>query len=159
MTVKKTISFLLVSIFVLCASKYSYAQNDSPYVKVNYVIVQSTKNYLAARETAAKAAEKLGYELNLRDLSYNTRTGLSLPKDDCEMEGGFPCYIARGRYDSGAYVSVEWSNAIYKFAKGFYVVIVASGDASITQPALEKAKRFYRSAYSKSAEVYVGCMH
>jgi len=151
--------YVLSLLIVCCACQYGYAQDDSPYVKVNYVIIQSTKNYLAARETASKAAEKLGYELNLRDLSYNTRTGLSLPKDDCEMEGGFPCYIARGRYNSGTYISVEWSNAIYKFAKGFYVVIVASGDPSITQPALAKAKRFYKTAYSKSAEVYIGCMH
>jgi hypothetical protein len=98
-------------------------------------------------------------KLDLRGLSPAKGTGLSFSKKVCEDEGGYPCYIARGRYEDNEFVSIEYSNAIEGFAKGYYVVITACGDKSITAPALKKAKKFYKDAYSKTTNVYMGCMH
>ena len=130
-----------------------------PYVKVNFVIVQSTKNYAAAKATALSASQKLSYKLDLRGLTAHKKNGLTFSKSECENEGGYPCYIARGRYDAGEYVSIEWSDAITGFAKGYYVVIIASGDAALSKASLKKAKPFFKDAYSKAAQVWVGCMH
>jgi len=154
---KRRLLFLIGCFFI---SSEVVAQGDPlPYAKVNFVIVQSTKNYTAAKATALSASQKLNCKLDLRGLKPHKKNGLTFSKGDCENEGGYPCYIARGRYDAGEYVSIEWSDAITGFAKGYYVVIISSGDAELSKASLKKAKPFFKNAYSKSAEVYVGCMH
>ena len=46
----------------------------------------------------------------------------------CEENGwDYPCYVARGRYDDGAYLSVEPSAAYDGLKAGYFVVIAASG--------------------------------
>jgi hypothetical protein len=151
-------ALLLLSLF-LSVTRIAEAQDAQPFTKVNFVIVQSTKDYAVAKATALSAAQKLNYKLDLRDLKPHKKTGLTFSKAVCENDGGYPCYIARGRYDAGEYVSIEWSDEITGFAKGYYVVIIASGDADLTKAALKKARAFFKDAYSKSAQVYVGCMH
>lgn len=151
---------LFLLLVAYCIGTAAVAQEQElPFVKVNYVIVQSVKNYDSAKVTANAAAKQLRYKLDLRGLKPNKKNGLSFSKKDCENEGGYPCYIARGRYDAGKYVSIEWSDAIDGFAKGYYVVIVASGDQALTKASLKQAKPFFKDAYSKSASVYIGCMH
>jgi hypothetical protein len=152
---KKVIAFVLVSLLVI----KGYAQMESPYAKKGMVIILSTKSYAAAKKTAGQAAKKLALKLDLRGLSPAKGTGLSFSKKDCENEGGYPCYIARGRYEDNEFVSIEYSDAIEGFAKGYYVVITACGDKSVTGPALAKAKKFYKDAYAKTTNVYMGCMH
>src|SRR5882757_2957588 len=107
----KKLSLSLV-IFFCFTTIVSAQEQEPPYVKVNFVIIQSTKNYDSAKATALTAAKKLQIKLNLRGLKPNKKSGLTFSKNDCENEGGYPCYIARGRYDSGEYVSIEWSNEI-----------------------------------------------
>lgn len=150
--------FSIIAVCVFCTVSIAQEQ-ELPYVKVNFVIVKSTKNYDSAKTAALFASQKLKYKLDLRGLKAHKKNGLTFSKKDCENEGGYPCYIARGRYDSGEYISIEWSNAINGFAKGYYVVIVASGEPEITKTALKKAKPIFKDAYNKSAEVYYGCMH
>jgi hypothetical protein len=152
---KKAIVFVLVSLLVI----NSHAQMESPYAKKGMVIIQSTKSYAAAKKTALQAAKKLSLKLDFRGLSPAKGTGLSFSKKACEAEGGYPCYIARGRYEDNEFVSIEYSDAIEGFAKGYYVVITACGDKSITDPALTKARKFYKDAYAKTTNVYMGCMH
>jgi hypothetical protein len=149
-------------IFVLAFTLFSSAQDDNtsrPYVKTGFVIIQSTKNYASAKTTAVAASKRLNSKLDLRGLKPNKKNGLTFSAADCENEGGYPCYIARGRYDAGKYVSIEWSDAYEGFAKGYYIVIVASGSKADTDAALAKAKKIYKDAYNKATEVYVGCMH
>ena len=135
------------------------AQGETPFVKKSFVIIQSTKNYSQAKLTAVKAASQLQQKLNLRGLKPDKKTGLTFSETDCENEGGYPCYIARGRFDDGDYVSIEWSNAINGFAKGYYVVIAGAGSKEETDTILKKAKKIYKTAYVKQADVYIGCMH
>jgi hypothetical protein len=112
--------------------------------------------------TAKTAAAKLKFKLDLRDLKKNPDTGLSWNKKICEDEWDeYPCYVARGRYDDGDYVSIEYSDAYSGFQKGYYIVIISSGEKGVPEikSALIKAKKYYKDAYAKTTKVYVGCMH
>ncbi len=130
----------------------------------SFVILISTKSYDAALKRAQEASEKLGYPLDLRDLHPNELTGLSLPKEQCEeiCGGGmveYPQYLPRIDWGESKYVSVEYSNAYEGFTKGYYIVIVASGEKGdpIIQEALEEARQYYEDAYAKTCSVYMGC--
>lgn len=151
--------FILASGILTSAQK----QNDTipqPYATKSFLIIQSTKNYAAAKATAVKASKQLGYKLDLRGLVPNKKTGLTDTKANCQEDGigKYPCYYSRGRYDDGRYVSIEWSGAFPEFTKGYYIVIVASGDAE-AKAALPKTKKIFKDAYAKKAKVYLGCMH
>ncbi len=152
----KYLFFITLVIF----AQYSFAQEARPYIKKIFVIVQSTKNYAAAKLTAEKAAGQLHQKLDLRELKPHKKTGLTYADSVCENEGGYPCYISRGRYDDGDYVSIEWSNAFEGFAKGFYIIVICSGsDTKSTTAVLKNAKKYFKGTYAKKAEIYIGCMH
>jgi hypothetical protein len=151
---------LIVTRTVATAAKCD--ANLEPYVDKEFVILKSTPSFNEATRSAAKAAAELGVGLNLRGLSPNLRTGLTLSKEECaRSEFRYPCYVPRGRGDDGTYVSVEWSSEYELFAKGLYVVMITSSvpGSSETRHMLEAARRVYPDAYAKRAKVYVGCMH
>jgi hypothetical protein len=154
----KIMRYLLLVCFAI-AVQYGFAQDAEPYIKKAFVIIQSTKNYAAAKSTAEKAAKQLHQKLDFRGLQPNKLSGLTYSNVICENEGGYPCYISRGRYDDGDYVSIEWSNAFDKFTKGYYVVVVYTGDKTTANTALQKARKTFKDAYVKQADIYVGCMH
>jgi hypothetical protein len=155
----KQLIILLFTCFIFCTLSAQNEQMEAPYVKKGMVILQSTKNYAAAKKTAQQAAAKLLIKLDFRGLVANKKSGLTYSHKSCENEGGYPCYIARGRYADGEFISIEYSNAIEGFAKGYYIVVAACGDKDITAPALAKAKKIYKDAYVKNTNVYMGCMH
>jgi len=146
-------------IFLTAITQIVFAQNETAFVEKSFVIIQSTKNYTTARRTAEKAAMQLKSKLDLRGLKPSKKTGLTFSKADCENDGGYPCYIARGRYDDGDYVSIEWSDEFDRFAKGYYIVLIYSGNKQEAGKILQKAKPVFKDAYYKQAKVYVGCMH
>ena len=150
---------LFLFIFLATITQYGFAQNEEAFVEKSFVIIQSTKNYNTAKQTAEKAAVQLNLKLDLRGLKPSKKTGLTFSKTICENEDGYPCYIARGRYDDGAYVSIEWSDEFDKFAKGYYIVLIYSGNKQEAAKILQKAKPVFKDAYYKQAKVYVGCMH
>jgi hypothetical protein len=157
--------FLAVSLLLTITAVGSAAEGDAnlePYIDKEFVIVKSTRSFNEARQSASNAARALGVRLDLRGLSPHKRTGLTFSKQECtRSEFPYPCYVARGRWDDGAYVSVEWSSAYKPFARKLYVVMVASdvpGSAE-TRRMLEAARRVYPDAYVKRVKVYVGCMH
>jgi hypothetical protein len=136
--------------------------NLKPYVDKEFVIVKSTPSFKDATQSAAKAAAELGVGLKLRGLSPDLRTGLTFSKEECaRIDFPYPCYVPRGRRDDGTYVSVEWSSEYELFARGMYVVMIASSvpGSSATRRILEAARRVYPDAYAKRAKVYVGCIH
>jgi hypothetical protein len=155
---KKITLFLIVSL-VAATSFAQTEQMESPFVKKGMLILLSTKSYAAAVKLAQQAKGKLALTMDLRGLKPNKKSGLTYSKSDCENEGGYPCYIARGRYPDGEFISIEYSDAIEGFAKGYYIVVAACGDTEITAPALAKAKKVYKDAYVKNTSVYMGCMH
>jgi len=130
----------------------------------SFVILISTKSYDSALKRAEEAVEKLGYPLDLRDLHANEQTGLTFTEEQCaEICGGagveYPQYLPRIDWGESKYVSIEYSNAYEGFTKGYYIVIVASGEKGdpIIQEALKEAKQFYEDAYAKTCSVYMGC--
>ena len=157
----KYILFSLVfftSLFSISQVDYLESQN----VKKHFLIVASTKSYESALKTAREMTMKLDLKFDDRDLKPNEESGLTWSDEDCEGNGWeYPCYVARGRHDDGEYISIEWSNAIEGFTKGYYVVIVSSQSERNDEmnDFLKKVKEIKPSAYIKSAEVYIGCMH
>ncbi len=149
--------YLLFAI-ALFFSNIIFAQDDA-YTTKRFVIILSTKDYTKAKAAAIKASWELSQKLDLRELKPNKKNGLTYSRKDCESEGGYPCYICRGRYDDGDYVSIEWSDAFKGFAKGFYIVVAYSGNKKEATTVLTKAKTIFKDAYIKKSEVYIGCMH
>jgi hypothetical protein len=157
----------IIFFFLLCitGSLVTHAQEDTaalPYAQKRVVIVLSTKSYDLALKRAKEASAKLTSKLDLRGLGKHKKTGLTWKKAVCETDWyGYPCYVARGRYDDGNYVSIEYSSAYEGFAEGYYIVVVSSGDKDSldVKNALSKAKKIYPDAYAKVTQVYMGCMH
>jgi hypothetical protein len=157
----KTVCFISLVTIILNNSIAQDNVNDSlPFVKKEMCIILSTQKYSEALYVAKVASKKLNTKIKLGNLKPNKDIGLTMPKLDCEGNGwDYPCYVARGRWDDGAYISIEYSSAIDGFAAGYFIVIIASGDKSITIPALNSAKKHYKTAYVKTANIYVGCLH
>ncbi len=78
-------------------------------------------------------------------------------KDCMADEVDYPCYVPRGRYDDGIYISIEYSNSYENFKDGYYIVIAASGDD--VKEYLKPVKEVVKDAYVKSSKVYIGCLH
>jgi hypothetical protein len=131
-------------------------------VEKDFVIVKSTPDYRAAVRAARDAARQLGVRLDLRSLSPHAKGGLTFPKKDCEESAfEYPCYVARGRDDDGAYVSVEYSTAYAGFRPSLYIVVAASDSqgGQIAKDALKAARKVFKDAYARRTGVYMGCMH
>lgn len=154
---------ILASLLIVTRTPTSAAECDpdgEPYRYKEFVIIKSSPSFKEAADSAAQAAAELSVGLNLRGLSPNLRTGLTLSKEDCtRSELAYPCYVPRGRRDDGSYASVEWSSEYDLFAKGLYVVMIASDvpGSSRNRRMLEAARRVYPKAYAKQAKMYVGC--
>lgn len=129
--------------------------------QVEFVIVHSTANYAAARRIAAKAAERLRVPLKLRDLAPTSKGGLTFPQAYCEENHqDFPCYVPRGRYDEGMYVSIEHTSAYPEFKPNLYIVVVASDSLAsvLVKKAVRESKRLFPDTYTRIARIYIGCM-
>ncbi len=153
--------FFLLGLFFVAVHSKGAEENiseEGPYVTTPFLILKSTKNYPEALTLANDAAQKLQVKLDLRDLTPNDEVGLTFPSHVCEENGWrYPCYVARGRYDNGVYVSIEYSTPYQGFSKGYYIVIAASGNKEVKKT-IKRAKANYPDAYSKSTKVYIGCM-
>jgi len=149
---------IFVLVFGVLLSPTLSAQENA-IVEKEFVILNSSKDYTSAMTLAKEASNKLNLELNLRNYYENKEGGL-ITDTVCGC-GELHEYIARGRWDDGAYVSIEYSDQYKGFKKGYYIVVAASGytkseDLSST---LVLAKKFYADAYIKKTTVYIGCMH
>ena len=137
--------------------------NDQ-YQDVTFVIAASEKTYSQAVHKAASLSEKSGILYNTNGVNFDPQHkddngGLTYPKHQCESNNwGYPCYVSRGRWDEGMYITVEYSSAIQGFTPGLYVVIAASGKKDTLVPSFNTVKHFVPDAYMKTASVYVGCM-
>lgn len=150
----KKLTLVLIFLIYLGAINV-YAQE--PIVSKGFLIIYATKDYQDALRVAKEASSKLELEINLRGYYADKITGLKTD-EECEC-GELHDYVARGRYDDGNYISIEYSDQYQEFAKGLYIVITSSGSTEELAGALSKAKEFYIDAYIKNASVYIGCMH
>jgi len=135
---------------------------DPDVMRKSFVILKATHSYAEARALAAGAAERLAIRLDLRDLTPDRDVGLTFSEDACKNEfGEYPCYVPRGRWDDGVYLSIEHSSSYEGFEEGLYMVMLASGtprDRAIGA-AVRRAKGAYPEVVVKTAPVYLGCIH
>ncbi|MBX7227054.1 MAG: hypothetical protein K1X55_13555 [Chitinophagales bacterium] len=155
----------IIAIIVFAQLGFGQTMDDC-FVPKDFLIIGSYKSYDDALKRAREAELKFNIALNLRDLlpTSDTSIGLTLPVDSCLQmlgEGNTTCYWARGRWDDGIYVSIEYSNAYTNFARGYYFVVIGSGskDDPILKSQLKKTKKVYKDAYIKTSKVYLCCMH
>ncbi len=155
----KKISIFVIILFTISLTN---AQETAEMVKKGFVIVSAGKNFDAMKKLAEKVSIQLNYKLDLRGLSEDKTLGLTISKEVCEEHGfEFPSYIPRGRYDDGEFVSIEYTNGYEGFTPGYYIIIVSAHDKGNTKltDALKFVKKYYKSAYIKYADVYMGCIH
>ncbi|WP_343667609.1 hypothetical protein [Chitinophaga sp.] len=160
----KTALYLL---FILLCSLNGFAQKKwNTEVPKQIIIISSTPKYEEALKTAKVAAEKLGKKLDLRGLSPNAKTGLTLSEADCKTgesdEKDFPYYPARGdgNAENDDYISVEYSSAYKNLSGGYYIVVAGIQDVSGPEATklLAEVKQVFRDAYGKRTMVWYGSM-
>jgi hypothetical protein len=153
--------FLLIGFgFIFSLSYAEEIDSSDMYVEKEFLIIYSTKNYNEALRVCKEADSKLKYGIDLRELQYNKKTGLTFSKESLGSEEDiFPWYFPRGRGDDGRYLSIEYSNGYKEFAKGYYIVIAESGEKGSMKESLKEVKRYYKDSYLKKAKIYIGCLH
>ena len=138
--------------------------DDSPWVDQSFVIVASEKSFDNALEKAGRISVQAGVPFDMQNVRFDpahlsTHGGLTHSEETCVEFGEYPCYIPRGRWDAGIYLSVEYSSAIQGFTPGLYVVIAATGTKEEMQPVLTTVQKAAPDAYLKTSSVYMGCLH
>ncbi len=153
----------LLTIFVCALTGLScYAQDAAAFVDKYFLIIASTKSVDEATSIANSAAKKTGLAFHNNGLKANSAYGATYPADSCKKWGEeYPCYFARGRYDDGAYITVEYSTPYDGFQKGYFIVIAVNGSLEDDEfkLAVKKVKKTYPKSYVKKSKVYLGCMH
>ena len=148
---RKRIEKIILLIGFIFITSLSYAEeidSSNMYAEKEFLIIYSTKNYNEALRVCKEADSKLKYGIDLRDLEYNKKIGLTFSKESLGSEVElFPWYFPRGRYDDGRYLSVEYSNGYSEFAKGYYIVIAESGEKGSMKESLKDVKRYYKDSY------------
>lgn len=151
-----------ICFLLLVSLSVSAQEAANPTVRKDVLIAHSGRDYAKALAIAKKLSTQLQVKLDLRGLKPNKELGLSDSKVNCEEGFGFfPCYVPRGHYEDGSYISIEYSDAFEGFAKGYYIVVVAhyqTGQTAI-KSLLTKTKRIIKDAYIKQTSLYTGCLH
>jgi hypothetical protein len=155
---KETI-FSAVLIFLMFPA---FAQREDMYAEKYFVIIAATPDIKEAYSIAKAASQNTGLDFTDNKLQPDSTIGATFPAEVCaESEFEFPCYVARGRFDDGTYLSVEYSGGYSGLKKGLFLVIAANGDENNSQmeDTLKKMKAFYPTSYTWKTKVYMGCMH
>lgn len=127
----------------------------------DFVVLPPVSSYAVALRTARAAAAHLRLRFELRDSRPDGHGGLTFPPTVCEDNGwDFPCYVTRGRFDDGLYVSIDESSVVDSEVPG-YVVVLASGpkDDPDTRALLERARAAFPAVELRTARIYQGCIH
>jgi hypothetical protein len=162
-------AWILVALAVITAASSVAAEppdaDINPMIDVGFLVIRSTPDYDEALRVVRQASSSFEIPVDLRGLIYDPAHGLTRPRSDCELVdawgGWYPCYLPRGRYDEGRYLSIDRSDAYKSFQPGYFVVIAASGEPGsreIEQTRQTVLNRF-PDAYVRTDKVYFGCMH
>lgn len=128
-----------------------------------FVILQSTHDYAIALASARQAATRLARPLNLHGYRPDKTLGLSASQEECERSGcRYPCYWPRGQdmNEQSDDISIEFSTSHAGLAKGYYIVVAASGrpHSVALRQTLARVQRLYPTAYAKTTAVGFGCV-
>lgn len=141
----------------------SPADDAAAYVEKAFLITASVKTYGEALVAVKKLAAATGLAIDLRHHLPDPRTALSLPPKVCRENGWEPpVYVPRGRWDDGAYLSIEHTSGYPEtMTPGLFIVVAASGSPG--DPRLDSTRkrlgRHAPGAYVKTGRVYLGCLH
>ena len=131
-------------------------------VEKDFVVLPAIASYAEARRVAGAAARRFGLKLDLRRARPDGHGGLTFSPADCKAnDWEHPCYVARGRDDDGAYVSVDEAGRFFDAEEQGYLVILGSGpkDDPSTRAVAEKARPLFPSAEIRTDDVWQGCIH
>ena len=128
-----------------------------PYKECTFLILASAAEYPRAKAVAQESCLRLGVRLDLRGFTEHRQTGLTLAPDRCRATGlgEHPCYFARGKYDDGAYVSIEYSSAYPELKPGLYLVVAYSGEATEATKRLAPARAVFPDARLETLRIYM----
>ena len=146
----KLLSTLIIAIACLTTNAVNGQMRET-----SLLIIKSTTNYDSAIKKAELASNKLGFTLKL-----DNNCGNDEPKEsyeeicDCGENG---TYLSVGRYNQGQYVTVECSSGYDFLREGYYIVVVASGEREKMKSILAKVQVYYKDAYLKNTDIWVGC--
>lgn len=152
---------ILVLTTLLLVAIPSFAEEDLSddmfYIDTYILILKSTKDYDEAIRFATEASEKLGLEFENEHIRYSEEKGIyyaeTLP--DLLYRGG---YYPRRYGDE--YISLENSSGYDGFTAGYIIVVGGIySDKESSEEALDKVRRFYKDAYIKKANMWMGCIH
>ena len=153
----KSIKLLIVLLIMVSTQLISDDEVLSETVKKELLIGKSTTSYEEAKSFAKKMAKNLKIKLDFRGLKFDSKSFLTFSKEECQDFSDYPCYLGRGRYDDGEYISIEHTSVYPEMSAGYYIVVFATGDNISTT--LTKVKKKIPDAYIKTVEIYMGCMH
>ena len=148
---------ILLMIMSLLLTQLQASETEEFFnVKKEFLIIKSTTSYSEAKDFSQRMAKKLNIKLDFRGLTFNKKNFLTFSKKECS-DFAYPCYVGRGRYDDGEYISIEHSSAYTEFTDGYYMVVVSTGND--VSKSLKSVKKYIADAYVKKATIYMGCMH
>jgi hypothetical protein len=138
---------------------------DDATVTKAFVVLATAESYADALLSARRASRELGLRIDLRGLRFhkagNTLTFGRATRDNDAAFGSYPCYLPRGRWDDGAYLSIELADHYAASAKARFAIVAASGDA--TDPELKamlgKARPTFPTVRLEAMPIYMGCIH
>jgi hypothetical protein len=148
-----------------CPWVFGGGEDEEPVgddVEKDFVVLPAVESYSAARKLASNAVVHLGLKLDLRDAKSDGRGGLTFSRATCAAnDWDYPCFVARGRYDDGAYVSIDEVRRFSAFSGPGYLVILASGRRGdrVAREVLEKAHGFFPKAAITTDKVSHRCIH
>lgn len=128
----------------------------------DFVVLPAIASYAEARRVAGAAARGLGLKVDLRRARPDGHGGLIFSAADCKAnDWDYPCYVARGRYDDGAYVSIDEAARFFDDEEEGYLVILASGPKGdpLAQAVAKKALALFPAAELRTDAVSEACIH
>ena len=138
---------------------------DDATVPKAFVVLATADSYAHALRSARRASQELGLRIDLRGLRFhkagNTLTFGRATCDNDAAFGSYPCYLPRGRWDDGAYLSIELADHYSASARARFVIVAASGDASdpVLKAMLRKARATFPAVRLEAMPIYMGCIH
>lgn len=131
----------------------------SQMVRKHFLVIGTFKSVAGARRAVARLVVPTGLSTASDALEIHEGEP-TYPRDVCELNGwDYPCYVARGRFDDGAYLSVEPSDAYTGMNPGYFVVVAASGSRDDVLAEQRELARRKVPSYVQTSDVWLGCIH
>ena len=105
--------FFIVLLLINSFAEESKTELESMFESRSFLIAKSTTSYEEAKKFSKEISKALNIRIDYRGLSFHKTEFLSFSKKVCEEswgKGSYPCFVPRGRFDDGKYISIEHHN-------------------------------------------------